>query len=130
MALSTKATVGTVAFHGWSGWLPAMLPQLDVYQRTGQTGSGAQTTATRSEPTTVSAWIGCTSSGEMQAKAAAVQALCGTVVAVTDPYGRAFARVRVYPVAVSPSIGRGSAVSGAVGMTYLLRCTLGLEVLP
>lgn len=132
MALSAKAIVGGVTFHGGTGWwLPSILPQIDVYQRTGQPGSGSQVTGTRSEPQQVSAWFGCSSEAEAEAKGVAIEALCGQVVAVTDPYGRTFARVRVFPVSVMPPrAGKGTTITGTTAMTHLVSATFGLEVLP
>lgn len=133
MAISAIATIGTLQVHGWPPglFLQAPTPQLDTYQRLGSAGSGAETTGTRSEVQSVSCWIAATSRADAQQKAAAAYALCGTVVAVTDPGARSFPRTRVYPVAVSiRGPGKGTAVTGTTAMTYVVSCSFGLEVLP
>ncbi len=130
MSLSTSATLGGIAFHGWRGWIGSIQNVVDIFGRIGEAGSGHEVVQTRSTPVSVSAWIACSSAGNAITAAGSVETLSGTVVALTDPWSRSISRVRVTGASCSIVAGKGTEISAAVPSTHIVKCEFTIERLP
>ncbi len=130
MALSTAATLGSVTFHGWRGWVGSNQNVVDVFSRIGQSGSGSEITHTRSSPVSISAWSAHSSASAAITQLGSIEALQGTTVALTDPFSRSLSKVRVTEAHGNISAGKGNEITSNVPMTHLVKCELTIELLP
>ncbi len=130
MALSIVATLGSVTFHGWSGWAPKIKDNGESYSRLGQVGTGSQIINSTGPEFTATAWKAFTTKSDALSFADSITDLQWEVVKLSDAYGRSFPRVRVSSAEAMPKASKGPAVTGTTPAIYRVDCSFKLEVLP
>ncbi len=132
MTISAKVKLGSLEFHGWTGWVPTVSNLGESFARIGQPGSGSQITGTRGAVQNCSAWIACASKQAALDAAAAVEALAWLTVKMVSQWGTADnrARVRISSASCKISQGKGTLIAAGAPMVYLVECQISLEVLP
>lgn len=128
--LPVSATInGSFPLHGWDGWLHGLKSEVETFARLGETGSGAQILRTRAPESSITATRVCSSLREARDAAETAEDWQGQVLMVTDPWGRAFLRVRFHEVTpvVKACSGTGPDNQRAAAKVVL---TLRLEALP
>ncbi len=129
MSLATWGKIDVMTVHGWKGWLPAIQDQLDIYQRTGQSGRGMQIVGESSEETEIIVEVIYDSVANLKAAVEVVEQWKGRTVVVTDGWGRLFPRVRLNRIKAMPTACKGPGPSGtnAAGKVVF---TFLMEVMP
>ncbi len=132
MTVSYKVKLGSLEFHGWTGWVPSVDNTGEAFARIGQPGSGSQITGSRGAQTACSAWIGCANKQAALDAAAAVEALAWTTVKMVSQWGTSDNRARVRVSAASCKIaqGKGTLMTAGAPMLYLVECQITVEELP
>lgn len=129
--VSALSVSGTIAFHGWNGWIPSLQAQIDRFVRQGATGSGAQQSATLGRPERCTAWRIEADVATAIANIALWESLEGQVCQVNDPWARTLPRVRLTECAGGPPrIGRGPLAESGVQGLYLVTFSATAERLP
>lgn len=119
-----------ILLHGVAdGWLAALQPQGDEWQRLGQSGSGTQIVGYRGRKATPTGWYGSPNLADATGFANAFESLETEVCMVNDDYGRTIPRVRFTDIRVNPRPTRGPTLSGGV-VLFRCECSWSAEVLP
>lgn len=128
--LPSTAKISDTIINGWSGHMPSVQRQIDVYARIGQAGSGYQVTGTRADDARISGWIGAATSVQAFDTARTLEGYQGQVASVIDDFGKFYPRVRVDKMSTSIRAGYGPALTSGTQMLYLVSFDCTLEVLP
>ena len=118
-----------IQLHSWKGWLPYPQSVVDSDHRPGQTGTVIQTVGKLGARTSVEAVRIYDSLLAAREDAKTIEQYQGLDVAVTDPWGRQFPRVRVHAISTMPVACRGTG-QGSGGAAARIIITMDLEVLP